>query len=211
MEQSDEYKRTNEVEHVGDMPGASIEEDRVYVVVSELPESAVSEDGKLEVSGIAKTVDVELGEQAEPLTIQAEQLQQLAATVTDDGRIEVDHPTVIDVSSRADRNLGVVTVKQLPDADGGGWNGATLQPNSEKVKALSAPGADRLRGRITSDGPITVEVSWMADGEAVFTDTVAESTQAVELDEKVIYPKVSVTVRPNGDSSQTLNGLLHMT
>jgi hypothetical protein len=259
--QSDEYKRTNEIAYLADMPGARLEENRIYAIVDDgeidvvdradrklgqtdvtdrsdrevgkvivksgeidvrdradraLGTVAVSElpDGVTEEGGLAIAEPITV-EQGSVVPIRSEALTQLASTVTEDGRVEVDHPTVIDVSSRSDRNLGEVAVTEEPDSDQAAWKEQTVESGEAVSTELSGPGTDRLRGRIEASGPITVEIEWLSEGEAVLTDTIAEESQTVELEERLVYPDLSVIVRnPSGDDqnngSQMVNGLVHL-
>jgi hypothetical protein len=258
--QSDEYKRTNEIEYVADLPGARVEENRLYIVVDggemdvtdrserELGETDVTDRSEREVgkvvvkSGEVDVVDREDRELgavsvaslpdavteegglsiAEPITveqgavvpIESEALSQLASTVTEQGRVEVEHPTLIDISSRGDRNLGRVSVTEQPDSDRSAWKEQMIENGEAVSTELSGPGADHLRGRIEASGPITVEIEWQSEGETVLTDTIGEESQTVELDEQLNYPELSVIVQnPDGQNSesQTINGLIHLT
>jgi len=136
-------------------------------------------------------------------------------------KLVVDHPNVIDVSSRDGRNLGDVDVisitdtVQTEDSDSGFFNAAAISGNGSVSLSLSAQGSGSVTGRVVSDGQYTVEISWKDDsGNEIFRDEVASAvaggtTQKINKD--AISPNADVIITDGSGTSSVVNATVHMT
>ena len=180
------------------------------VTVAQDSTVAVQEDTPLDVS--ASTVPVR---PADTVAVQEDTpLDVSASTVT------VQQSSAVDVSDRAGRALGTVSVDAVndtvatEDADSAAHNAETVAADGQTSSTLSALGADRLAGRVEASGSYSVELVWLDDsGAEVFRDTVASGVAggtATELDELAIYSDVQVVISDDSSAENTVSGVLHL-
>lgn len=246
MGQSNLYKATENVDYLGDFPGAQRERDRLRVMVSEgsvdIEDRVARSLGSVTVDGTpiddalaatgadhllvgqadGESFDVEQatpigvedsgGTQVDPATEAT--LATLAAAVNGNDRIEVDVPTVVDISSRDGRNLGSVDVTAMPDQDVVEHDAATLASGGTLTFTLSATGAESLLGTIVSSGTYDLTVSWQTStGTEIKSESIASGVAAgtaTDLDLPARSTNVVVTVTDTSGAEQTVSGVAHL-
>ena len=222
--QSNEYKNTQKVDAMGDMPGADLArdllkvslDDQTKVLTTELAEALSSNDGDTLLVEQSSTFDaaVQNWPTDDPATESTLAALASALKSEDTDALVVEHDGVIDVSNRDDRTLGDVditalpdvTIATLPDNDVDDLDGATLAADSSLDLSVTAQGADNIRGTVVSSGTYDVTISWQTS-----TGTEIESVDiATGVTEPALSPYTVVTVTDTSSAEQTVDGVTHL-
>lgn len=184
------------------------------VTVEQESTVSVQEQEPMDVSASVVTVD-----QNDTFQVSASELESALAS-NDTDVIKVKHDDTIDISNRADRILGNVTVQTVEDSiktedsDRASASDETVTASGSSTLRLSAEGASNLLGRVSSDSEYTVELSWKDESSTeIFRDEVAANVaggEETEINAEAISPDVDVIVSDTSGEESVVNGLINL-
>lgn len=135
------------------------------------------------------------------------------ARLMDSGGVLTDPATEATLAAIDAKLGGTLTVEDGTDAEAFA-NGAALADAATATLSLSASGAERLVGRVTSDVAYSVEVDWKDDaGNVLFTDSVAAAVPGgtdTNLDLAAVSPHVDVRVVEGAGAGGTYTASVYL-
>lgn len=226
---NDEYRHKEEINYLGDFPGARRERDRIAIEVEEsVALDVVNNIDRLlgavrpykgstwavePVAGDLFPVDVD-----GPIDVSAAAIPIQDPIDASEAPLEIGawsagpldaSEAPIDVADRAGRDLGAVSTDQ-PDHGVAEIDGATLAADGSITRTIQAAGATELVGTVSSTGQYDVSVEWQTTGgttlrtDSIVTDEAGGTPTALDVAAGAAVAVITITDKSSAE--QTAKG-----